>query len=109
MDKNTGVRNPDGIKARLRELHDTSGLSFREIARNREFSPIPAGTICAIYKGAEVPKKWRKQLGLVELLPAPACPIHNVVHVRATCPGNPPRRPRWVRVLGHSGYAEVRG
>ena len=46
----------------------------------------------------------RATLGLPELLPAPVCPIHGVVHVRATCPGVKKPAPRWVRVYGHAGW-----
>jgi hypothetical protein len=53
--------------------------------------------------GYQPPAKVAAQLGLQVMAPAPVCPIHHVVHVRATCPGNQPRRVRWVRGAGHAG------
>ena len=52
----------DILRERLRSLHDTSGLSWRKIAEIPEFKGVPAGTLCAIAKGAKVPKKWRRRL-----------------------------------------------
>jgi hypothetical protein len=45
----------------------------------------------------------RATLGLPILMPAPVCPIHNVVHVSKTCPVTKKPRPVWVRVPGHAG------
>lgn len=100
-----GVTSCDGIRDRLHAIKDTSGLSFRQMAALPEFEPIPPGTLCAIYKGREVPRKWRRRLGLVDLLPAPACPKCGAVHVAKVCTaGRAVRRRRFVRVLGHAGW-----
>jgi hypothetical protein len=58
------VRTPDAVVARLIYLNGIGDYTFRKIARLDEFSPIPAGTLCAIAKGYPVPKKWRPRLGL---------------------------------------------
>lgn len=49
---------------RLKSLRDTSLLSFRQIADLPEFTGIPPGTLCAIYKGKSVPKRWRARFGM---------------------------------------------
>lgn len=98
------VRNPDIIRETLRELHDTSGLGWREIARLGEFIPIPAGTLAAIAKGYPVPKKWYARLGLKLYLPAPACDRCGQVHVSKRCPN----RPRHYRDLWDMPVTELR-
>jgi len=105
--KNMPVTICDSIKARLKYLHDTHGNTFRDIAKNPEFSPIPAGTLCAIYNGAEVPEKWRERLGLPPLALAPVCPKHGVVHTSKRCPAEAKQKPRWVRVMGHQGSVQL--
>ena len=52
----------EGIRKRLRVLHDTDDLSWPKIAAKSEFSPIPAGTLYDIYCGKPIPKKWHEQL-----------------------------------------------
>jgi hypothetical protein len=52
----------EGIKNRLRALHDTQGQSWPKIAKTAEFSPIPAGTLYDIYCGKKIPKRWHKRL-----------------------------------------------
>jgi hypothetical protein len=79
-DTANAVRTSDIVSKRLAELKDTSGLTFRQMAALDEFHGIPPGTLCAIYKGAEVPRKWRRRLGLPEIKPAPACPDCGEVH-----------------------------
>lgn len=104
--KNTHVRTSDGIKERLYALHCTSGLSFRDIARQDDFKGVPPGTLCAIYHGAEVPHKWRARFGLTPLLPAPACDKCGQVHVSRRCTqSNNTSARRWVRCAGHAGGA----
>ena len=44
--------------------YDTSGLPWREFALLGRYAGIPAGTLCAIYNGDEIPKKWYKQLNI---------------------------------------------
>ena len=95
------VRNSDIVSLLIRELHDTTGLSFREIARKTEFSGMPAGTICAIYHGAPIPNKWREPLGLAPLVKVPADMVRKTKPVaddprnltRTTIyPGTPPAK-----------------
>ena len=103
LSKNPRVRTCDSIKERLTVLHRANGLTFREIAALPEFTPVPAGTLCTIFKGGEVPKKWRTRFGMTEFLPAPACAKCGKVHTTARCTeGKQPRR-RWVRCAGHAG------
>ncbi len=52
-----GVRTIDMLQERLKQLHDTYGLSWREIARLEEFGGSPAGTLNAIAHG------WRPKRG----------------------------------------------
>ncbi len=50
----------------------------------------------------------RELLDLPILMPAPVCPRCGVVHVTKRCTANDkPVTQRWVRVLGHAGYAEI--
>jgi len=37
---------------------DTSRLSFRKIAAQAAYDPIPADTLCSVYNGAELPKTY---------------------------------------------------
>ena len=77
----------DTIARRLKELHDTQLLSWQEIADRDDYRGIPRGTLCSIAHGKPVPKKWRKQLGLPELAPAPVCVSCGSVHAGNCNPG----------------------
>lgn len=86
----------------LRTQHE-AGMSLREIAA--QYEGVTHADISRVLKG-EFPRSACKRLAL-KLPPldlAPVCPIHGVVHVRATCPGEKTARPRWVRVMGHAGW-----
>lgn len=85
MNTKIPVTSCDKVQERLRSLHDRYGLSFRTIAYLGEFRPIPAGTLCTIYKTGRVPNKWCKRLGLQEYKTAPACSKCGEVHVTKTC------------------------
>ena len=62
-------------------LRNTFSLSWRKIACTPKYRGIPAGTLCAFYKGEkEIPVKYRARLGIPYELPAPACPTHGIVH-----------------------------
>ena len=52
----------EGIRNRIRTLHDIQGQSWPKIAKTTEFSPIPAGTLYDIYCGKKIPKRWHKRL-----------------------------------------------
>ncbi len=80
-----------------------AGMSLREIAA--QYEGVTHADISRVLKG-EFPRSAckRKALKLPPLDLAPVCPIHGVVHVRATCPGATPPRRRWARVLGHEGW-----
>ena len=52
----------EGIRKRLRALHDSDGLSWPKIAARTEYFPIPAGTLYDIYCGKPIPRKWHEQL-----------------------------------------------
>lgn len=89
---------------RLHYLKTIEHKSFRSIAALDEFSPCPAGTLCAIFNGGEVPHRWRDLFKLPHLEPAPVCAKCGVVHTTKRCTANEPVKPRqWVRVLGHAG------
>jgi hypothetical protein len=61
---NVNVRECDSLKKRLKVYRDTDGLTWTEIALKAEFLPIPAGTLCSIYHGCPIPKKWFSHFGL---------------------------------------------
>jgi hypothetical protein len=48
-------------------LHDTLGLTWREIALLERYRGIPAGTLATIAKTGQAPHKWRRRLGLPDL------------------------------------------
>lgn len=75
-----GVTTPDILRAGLITLHDRVGLSWRKIAQTPEFSLLPAGTLCTWAKTGYLPRRWYARFGLTAYLPAPACPLHGVVH-----------------------------
>lgn len=56
------VRTPDIISRWCRVMHDTHGLTDRQIALKPYFSGIPAGTINTIRKHGAVPQKWHRKL-----------------------------------------------
>lgn len=90
------VRNPDIVSKALSELHDTSGLSWRKIAKMDDYSGIPAGTLAAIAKGYPIPRKWHHRLGVRETKPAPVCLECGEVHIKN---GRCPRLPRAYRAI----------
>jgi hypothetical protein len=51
------------VSAHLRHLHDDQGLSWRRM-HDQLYPTVPAGTLCSIAKGAPVPKKHRRALGV---------------------------------------------
>ena len=61
---NACVRDCDSPQKRLKVYRDTVRLSWAEIAAKTEFLPIPPGTLCSIYHGVPIPKKWYKHFGL---------------------------------------------
>ena len=78
-------------------LRNTFSLSWRKIACTPKYQGIPAGTLCAFYKGKrEIPIEYRAQLGIPYELPAPACAECGIVHIGA-CPKK--RKPRVYRSL----------
>ena len=62
------VRFSDTTSKAIMLLHDTYGLSFREIASVSPYDTIPAGTLWAIANGYPIPNKHRKALGLPPLV-----------------------------------------
>ena len=89
------VKNSDTVSAEIIELHDTYGLSFRQIAALPSWRGIPAGTICSIYNGERVPNKHRRKLGMPRLVKVP----ETMVRKRAP---NGSARPRPRRVAVHT-------
>lgn len=91
------------VLADIRGKHE-AGMSLREIAA--QYEGVTHADVSRILRG-EFPRSACKRLAL-KLPPldlAPVCPIHGVVHVRATCPGaKTSPRSRWARVLGHEGW-----
>jgi hypothetical protein len=78
-------RNSEAVIERLRELHGIQGLSWPKIAARAEYLPIPAGTLCSIYHGYPIPKKWRKDLGLPKLITRSACHSCGEDHTTKRC------------------------
>jgi hypothetical protein len=70
---NRAFRNSEGVKQALKMLHDTHMLSWPKIAKNAKNSKIPAGTLCSIYHGMRVPKKWRPEFDMPKLREMPIC------------------------------------
>ena len=62
------VETSDTVSRQLRQLHDTYGLSFRDIAALPSYEPIPHSTIADIYHGARVPNKWRYKFGMPRIV-----------------------------------------
>ena len=61
------VRTSDSPQERLKWLHGTLGLTWREIANLDDYRGIPAGTLCSYANGVEPKRKHRQQLGLPPL------------------------------------------
>ena len=59
----------DILQERLQRLHDIDGLTWRKIAALRHYRGIPAGTLCTIANGGDVPEKWYRKLGIVKERP----------------------------------------
>ena len=72
------VTTRDIVRERLKSLHDTSGLTWREIAARDEYGGIPPGTLCAIAKGTRLPRCHLVKLGL-PLPSARVIPVAGVV------------------------------
>ena len=73
-------RNSEGVQEALTLLHDAHTLSWPKIAlyaKINRISEIPAGTMCSVYHGLRVPKKWRADFGMPELQLLPICPDCN--------------------------------
>lgn len=98
MKQVTPVGASDIIRAKIRDYKDKSMLSFRKIAAKPEFKNMTPGTICDIYHGGMIPRRYWPDFGIVELAPAPVCPIHHIVHVTKRCPSGKPAAPRVPRI-----------
>lgn len=96
---------------RLKVLHDDEGKSWRYIAKNvSPYLGICHATLARIYRGiAPRAPEVCAALGITRYLPAPACARCGKVHTTRDCVEQRKPRRRWVRVMGHQGYAEVRG
>lgn len=75
------VRNPDMVRSELLHLSVSVGMKWREIAALEQYSSIPPGTLCSIAKGAPIPKKYRKQLGVILPVPVIPCEVCGEVHL----------------------------
>lgn len=74
-----------GLRTRLNELHDTSGLSWREIALQPEFCGISHSTLRAIAVDGRDPRdpRQRRMLGLPpRAVPVMPCDECGRVHVQ---------------------------
>jgi len=91
-----GVRTPDTIQEALNTLNGIFGLSWRKIAALRAFAEIgiPAGTLCSIAKGEQIPNKYRPGFNLAPLLPAPVCKCGEVHTTKRCTKNDKPRRRR---------------
>jgi len=97
------VTNCDGLFQAICSLKDIGGYSFHKMAVMSDFRGMPAGTICAVYHGKPLPKKWREAFGFPVMLPAPACAKCGKVHTTARCTEGRTAGRRWVRCAGHAG------
>lgn len=77
------VRNSDIVQDELKTLHDTYGLSWRQIAALPSYGTIPPGTLCSIANGKPIPNKHRPAVGLPKLV--------RVRADRVKGPSEPPR------------------
>jgi hypothetical protein len=68
------------VRDELNRLHATTMPSWRKIAQTPKYLGIPAGTLCSIAKGEEIPEKHKAQLGLPHTQPAQVCLEHGIVH-----------------------------
>jgi hypothetical protein len=73
-----------GVKKRLKELHDTYGLSWRKIASRDDFRGVSPTVLYDMVVRNIEPKKQetREILKLPIMIPTPACPLCGVVHKR---------------------------
>jgi hypothetical protein len=98
-------------QARLKDLHDIEGKSWRYIAKNIDpYKGISHATLRRIAMGI-APKEPHicEQLHIVIMMPAPVCGKCGVVHTTKRCTANDkPAARRWVRVMGHAGWEEMR-
>jgi hypothetical protein len=74
------VKTSDMIRDEIATTKRATGLTWRGLAALPQFSPIPHGTLWAIYHGYPVPKKWRKRLGVVEPVEIEPCPHCGEIH-----------------------------
>jgi len=56
------LRTPEIVQYEIKGQYMASSMTWDEMAALTEYCPIPAGTLCAIANGADVPKKWYKKL-----------------------------------------------
>jgi len=75
------VKNPDTVRSELLRLNVDARMTWREIAALEQYSSIPPGTLCSIAKGASIPKKYRKQLGVILPVPVVPCEVCGEVHL----------------------------
>lgn len=64
MDSNGPVDELYALRQRLTRLHDTDGLSWREIATRREFRGVSHATLRDIAAGRDPSPRTRRRLGL---------------------------------------------
>lgn len=84
------VQTLDSVREELKRQKGIKGATWRKIAAQPQYSEphqIPPGTLASIAAGRE-PKgaATRIQLGLPALVPAPACKICGLVHIKPSCP-----------------------
>ena len=88
--KKQSVRDSDTIRQRLIAFYGAVG-SWRKVAAENPWYPVPAGTLCTWAKNGYLPVKWYHHFRLQELKPAPACSDCGEVHVKNRCPEKPRR------------------
>jgi hypothetical protein len=103
MNATVAVQTLYNVRQSLRVMKENYHMSWREIALENICKGVSIGSLCRIYHGFEPGNKIRKQLGIVELLPAEACVKCGKVHTKNTCPDAPKRAHKYhyVTIDGH--------
>lgn len=90
------VRIPDITRERLDAIYSFVGTWRCVSATPSQFANIPPGTLCSVYNGSPVPKRWRRQFGMPPLVQVEACEECGKLHAVDWCVSKfgEPKKPR---------------